>query len=444
MQGYQLEDSGVQWLGKVPKNWKLDRIKDVAIVNPLKNKSIDADELVSVFPMECISNNGEILDRKESRYSDVDKGLNYFENGDVIIAKITPCMENGKGALIEKVPTRVSFGSTEFFVLRPTHKINDKFLFYHTKNYYFRIFLEKNMKGAAGQQRVPPKVIKNCAISFPDLYEQVAITQYLDVTCRKIDEMLRLKKLQLGCIEKYLARRVDELILAKSSGVSVRFSGKDFIGDIPSHYKVSKLKHLTSTIVDGTHFTPTYLDAPEGADIPFLRVTDVQVETIDLGRVKYISPQEHDDLIKRCNPERGDLLLSKNGTIGITKVVDWDWPFSIFVSLCLIKKSDLVDTEYLNYFFQSDLMKYQIHQGSKQITVTNLHLDKIREFQVVYPPKREDQLRVVSKIKAVESIVNKTRENIQKQIDTLVSYQRSLVHECVTGKKRVYFGQEAK
>lgn len=96
-----------------------------------------------------------------------------------------------------------------------------------------------------------------------------------------------------------------------------------------------RLEEVCHTIVDGTHKTPTYLEK----GVPFLRVTDINAEEIDWSSVKYISEDEHRELCKRCRPEKGDILLSKNGTIGITKVIDWEIEFSIFVSLCLLKPS---------------------------------------------------------------------------------------------------------
>ncbi|MEA3583026.1 hypothetical protein ACOZ3W_26975, partial [Klebsiella pneumoniae] len=80
----------------------------------------------------------------------------------------------------------------------------------------------------------------------------------------------------------------------------------------------------------------------------------------------YISEIEHQELCKRCHPEKGDILLSKNGTIGITKIVDWDWEFSDFVSLCLIKiKRENIDPRYIQLVLQSELVKHQIKARSK-------------------------------------------------------------------------------
>ena len=188
-------------------------------------------------------------------------------------------------------------------------------------------------------------------------------------------------------------------------------SGVEWLGSIPKHWYTSKLKHLTKQIVDGAHFTPTYVN--EG--VPFLRVTDVQSKTIDKSSIKYIPQREHDELIKRCQPEKGDLLLSKNGTIGVPKIVDWDWSFSIFVSLCLIKFKPKLDAQFAYFFFLSHEIKEQIFGQIKQSTVINLHLDKIANFDLALPSVTEQKL-----------IANFLDHETAK-IDTLIEEQQSLI-----------------
>lgn len=126
-------------------------------------------------------------------------------------------------------------------------------------------------------------------------------------------------------------------------------SGVKWLGEIPEHWEAVRLKHITHKIIDGAHFTPTYVN--EG--IPFLRVTDiVQAKNnfINMDNIKFIPEEEHNTLSIRCKPEKGDLLYSKNGTIGVSRIVDWDFDFSIFVSLCLIKViKQKLNIEFLQY-----------------------------------------------------------------------------------------------
>ena len=142
-----------------------------------------------------------------------------------------------------------------------------------------------------------------------------------------------------------------------------------------------RLADACSNVTDGAHKTPTYV-----ADgVPFLRVTDIQSTCIDWDQVKRIPEHEHAELCQRCNPEPGDVLLSKNGTIGITKVIDWDIEFSIFVSLCLLKPRPIIKSEYLKLMVESPHAARQLFLRVKQGTVKNLHLEEIRECRIPVP-----------------------------------------------------------
>ena len=129
---------------------------------------------------------------------------------------------------------------------------------------------------------------------------------------------------------------------------------------------------------------------------------------------KFIPRKEHDELIKRCRPEKGDVLYSKNGTIGIAKLVDWDWEFSIFVSLCLIKpKRELLDPHYLKCFLNSAAGYAQATARSKSGTVTNLHLVDIKTIKIPLPPLATQQA-IVAEIEAEQALVNGNRELITR------------------------------
>jgi type I restriction enzyme M protein len=188
---------------------------------------------------------------------------------------------------------------------------------------------------------------------------------------------------------------------------------------IPIHpdWPTFELNEVTTKITDGAHFTPTYVES----GVPFLRVTDITQSSMSK---KFIPQREHEELIKRCRPEKGDVLYSKNGTIGIAKLVDWDWEFSIFVSLALIKpKKDLLDPHYLTCFLNSDVGYAQATARSKSGTVTNLHLIDIKTIKIPLPPLTTQQA-IVAEIEAEQALVAANRELItrfEKKIQTTLA-----------------------
>jgi len=115
------KDSGVEWLGEVPGHWEVKRLRFVAELNPSKSEaaSIDRDTLVSFLPMDAIGEDGSLRLDLEKPIGELESGYTYFRNGDVTLAKITPCYENGKGALMQGLVNSLGFGSTELIVARP-------------------------------------------------------------------------------------------------------------------------------------------------------------------------------------------------------------------------------------------------------------------------------------------------------------------------------------
>ncbi|MFA5696462.1 MAG: N-6 DNA methylase [Bacilli bacterium] len=171
-------------------------------------------------------------------------------------------------------------------------------------------------------------------------------------------------------------------------------------------WEVQNLVDVCNQITDGTHITPKYKN--EG--IPFLRVTDI---TESNESKKFLSKEEHKELIKRCKPEKGDVLYTKNGTIGIAKMIDWDYEFSIFVSLALLKpKKEVLIGKYLEHFLNSDLALAQAKAHSKAGTVTNLHLIEIKQFKIPIP-SIEIQKQIVDRIESEHILVEGNKKLIE-------------------------------
>lgn len=161
--------------------WPMVKLDDVCQVNPRLPKEYDDTQDVSFLAMASVSEDGILLSQETRVLSETKKGFTYFERGDVIVAKITPCFENGKAAYLDSLQTQVGFGSTEFHVLRPDIKqLDGKYLFYLIWNRKFRFIAERSMSGSAGQKRVPASFLQNFEIPLPPLEEQKRIAAILD------------------------------------------------------------------------------------------------------------------------------------------------------------------------------------------------------------------------------------------------------------------------
>lgn len=157
-------------------------LSEVAEVNPRVPKEVSTklDQKVSFVPMASVTENGRLFNGETRLLKDVIRGYTYFQSGDVLLAKITPCFENGKAALVSGLSHNVGFGSTEFHVLRPRKDLDARYLFYQVWSPAFRFVGEKKMTGTAGQKRVPVDFIKKHKIPLPPLEEQKRIAAILD------------------------------------------------------------------------------------------------------------------------------------------------------------------------------------------------------------------------------------------------------------------------
>jgi type I restriction enzyme S subunit len=213
----KMKNSGVEWIGKIPEQWEVRRIKNVCRVNPPKSTlKVKNDDLVSFLPMEKVSESGAIeLDTNKS-FEEVSNGFTCFADGDIIVAKITPCFENGKGAVIEGLMNGVGCGSTEFHVLRPLRdKAIAKFIYYLTMSHLFRNTGQKFMKGVAGQQRVPTEFIENFKTSIPSVSEQRAIILSLENNLKKIDSLIEKIKKQIDFLYEYKTSLISHVVTGK-------------------------------------------------------------------------------------------------------------------------------------------------------------------------------------------------------------------------------------
>ena len=187
--------------------------------------------------------------------------------------------------------------------------------------------------------------------------------------------------------------------------------------DIDPKWEIVELEKIANKITDGTHKTPKYVES----GVPFLRVTDI---TKSDSSKKFISQKEHEELIKRCKPEQGDILYSKNGTIGVSKLVDWDYEFSIFVSLCLIKPDkEKVLPEYLSEILNSIFIFNQSKNLTKTGTVSNLHLVEIKKLKIPLP-NLDTQKLIFDEIKNQKNIVNSNielKQFFENKINNLIN-----------------------
>ena len=175
-----MKDSGVEWLGEVPEHWDTTKIKYVAELTPKKSEVSSNDNRLCTFvPMEKLKL-GSLIKDEEKPISEVIGGYTYFKNGDLLLAKVTPCFENKNMVVASDLKNGIGFGSSEIYVLRTNHKVNTQFLYYRLQEDQFMELGTGAMTGAGGLKRVPSEFLNNFEFALPPLSEQIAITKYLN------------------------------------------------------------------------------------------------------------------------------------------------------------------------------------------------------------------------------------------------------------------------
>lgn len=181
-------------LGLLPEDWKVVELGDV--LSLVLNKKVDAP-FFTFIGMQDVSEEAKIINQTVLPITQLKSGLTYFEENDVLVAKITPCFENGKGGYAHNLKTQIGFGSTEFHILRANQQADAEFIYYWTISPKFRQQLALDMVGSAGHKRVPFQALQKFKIPLPSKPEQTAIAQLLSDMDAEIEALeCRLKKMQ--------------------------------------------------------------------------------------------------------------------------------------------------------------------------------------------------------------------------------------------------------
>lgn len=207
-----IKQGAMQQLLKPQPGWQSKKLGELAELSPSRNQ-IKRGDLVTFLGMEDVSEEGRILNQNLMPNCQVKKGLTSFSKNDILVAKITPCFENGKGACLDTLQTENGYGSTEFHVLRTNEHSVPRFVFYHTQSSQFRKQLETEMTGTAGQKRVSSKSILSYTISVPPtITEQTAIAQILSDMDTELDTMeaklTKYKQIKQGMMQTLLTGRI--------------------------------------------------------------------------------------------------------------------------------------------------------------------------------------------------------------------------------------------
>jgi restriction endonuclease S subunit len=211
-----MKDSGVAWLGAIPVHWIPKRLRFCMTTNPSKSEiPLEDTDLISFIPMEAVGEFGGLNLDTEKELGEIGSGYTYFADGDVVVAKITPCFENGKGAIARGLKNGIAFGTTELHVMRSGESILPDYLFHLTMSHPFMCIGESEMYGAGGQKRVPETFLKDFRIGLPPLNEQRAIVDRIHKINRMLDQQMLKMTDAINRLAEYRAALITNAVTGK-------------------------------------------------------------------------------------------------------------------------------------------------------------------------------------------------------------------------------------
>ena len=313
----EYKDSGVEWLGEVPGHWELLRVRQVATLNPSKSEvaALPPETELSFLPMEAIGEDGRLDLQRTRPILEVSSGYTYFRDGDVTIAKITPCFENGKGAVICGLVGGAGFGTTELIVARPKpEETTSEYLHWVFVSQPFRKLGEASMYGAGGQKRVPDDFVRDFRLAFPPLREQCAISAFLDRETAKIDALVAeqqnlialLKEKRQALISHAVTKGLDPDVRMKDSGVA-------WLGEVPAHWVVLALSRIATERCDGPFGSGIKSEHYTDSGALVVRLQNIRSNGFYVGEPAFLEFEYFEQELKRHEVVPGDVLIAGLG-----------------------------------------------------------------------------------------------------------------------------------
>jgi len=392
------------------------RLSEICEINPKKEIPLDGDSLVSFLPMEAVSTDGKIDTSKTVSVSQV-KNYSVFKNNDIIFAKITPCMENGKGAIVSNLINGYGAGSTEFIVLRPNEMVLSKWIYYFLSQKSFRLYCQQNMTGSAGQKRVPAKFLANCEMRVPNIEEQKHLISKIEELFSELDngvETLKKTKQQLAVYRQ-----------AVFNSVIDSYPGEKFV-----------LSEIAKTIDGdrGKNYPKREEFSNEGFCL-FLTAQNVRPYGWRFDNNSFITKGK-DEILNNGKLQLNDIVLTTRGTLGNVAVYDATVPYeNVRINSCMLiirANTEKVSPYYLASFLMSPLFKFQVEKLKSGTAQPQIPANILKNT-VISVPTLEEQKQIVSELNSRFSVCDSIEQTVDAALQQAEAMRQSILKKAFEG-----------
>ncbi len=435
------KDSGVQWIGDIPSHWELCRLKNhTAIVlgkmimsNPPKGEE-DKYSLEKYLKsrnigwLYVIDSEEEV---EEMWFNDYEKSLYRLRLNDIVmneggdVGKIGIWRNTNYDCYIQNSVNKITCDNS----INPFYL--QYLLFAISKTNYFW-----SIVNPVSIAHLTKEKLSITPIICPPLFEQQAIATYLDKKCGEIDKAIEtqtkrielLKELRQNIITHAVTRGLNPDAPLKDSGV-------EWIGQVPEHWEIRKLKQAVNSITDVDHTMPN--NVTKG--IPYIMTGDLKekISKIDLDNCKQISLDDFVNLSNKSKASKGDIIFARYATIGTVCYVDEESDFIVSYSCVTIKRNPkLLNGLFLFYYLKSFVFLEDITQNINSNTQGNVGIESLCSSIIILPPLLEQQ-EIVAYIDKNNSRLDNSIAKAERQISLLQELKQSIITEVVTGKRKV-------
>jgi type I restriction enzyme S subunit len=449
---------------ELPKGWITAALQEVAKINPTIDKSVYSDDLeISFVPMPAVeAETGKIDVSQLRKFGDIKKGYTPFLQHDVLFAKITPCMENGKMAVVPALHNDIGFGSTEFHVLRAYEGIAPRYLYYFISSKAYRYNAEHNMTGAVGQKRVPTPYIEKSHIPIPPLNEQKRIVAKIEELFSELDkgiESLKAARAQLKVYRQAVLKHAFEGKLTtdwREKNKDKLETADQLLAEIDqiAQSKRKKSKKQEQAAIETPLIIPESWEwvslkdicALENGDrsknypskgkfvsegIAFINAGHLEGLSIQMADMNYIS-QETFDALRAGKVSYGDILFCLRGSLGKVALSHL-LQGAIASSLVLVKPYDQRMVKFILYYLSSPLSHQMIKRFDNGTAQPNLSASDLGRFLIPLPPLNEQEIILDVLTKAL-SVIEKNEEEIGLQLQKSEALRQSILKKAFSGQ----------
>lgn len=428
--------SGVEWIGKIPKSWKINKVgNNTYVKGRIGWKGLKSEDFIDEGPYLItgtdFNKDGSInwentYHVNQERY-DEDPFIQLQDN-DVLITKDGTI---GKVVYVGNLKG-LSCLNSGIFLTRPIkNEYISKYFFWILNSNVFKVFVD-HYSGGSTIQHLYQKVFVNFRFPIPSLTEQKKNVSYLDEKTSLIDSLIDKTQRKIEILKEERTTLINHTVTkGLNPNVEMKDSGVEWIGEIPSHWMKFKLNYISEKIGDGLHSTPKYVDFSEYYFINGNNLVNGEIKIFE--STKCVDEEEY--YKHYIELTENTLLLSINGTIGNLSFYRKE-KVILGKSSCYINLKEDVNKNFIYYLLLCDSINKYFTFELTGTTIYNLSLNSVRNTPIVFPPRIEQE-EIIQFLEDKISNTDKTILLEGKRIELLKEYRQSLIFEVITGKIKV-------